>query len=160
MIGSEQRCSGTTGREKGKLRKTGSEGLDAVSFACENLKTGYTMFLSVKIESKEHKFVIDAGSAVTIILLSVFNEILSYVDLNLRPTNPSFRIVGVDTKPINLEGHASVNFRLQNSKFSWDMYVADIREDGIIGLDFLIEHYYTLEAKTGLRLNRKDILVF
>ena len=70
------------------------------------------MFLPVKIESKEYKCVIDTGSAVTIISSSVFNEILSYVDLNLRPTDPSFRIVGVDNKPINLEGHASANFRL------------------------------------------------
>ena len=75
--------------------------------------------------------------------------------MDLCPTDPGFRIVGADTKPINLEGHATVNFRRQNSKFSWDMHVADIREDGIIGLDFLIEHNYTLGAKTGLRLNRK-----
>ena len=113
------------------------------------------MFLPVKIETKEYRFVIDAGSAVTIISSSAFNEILTYIDLDLCPTDPGFRIVGADTKPINLEGHAAVNFRLQNSKFSWDMHVADIREDGIIGLDFLIEHNYTLGAKTGLRLNRK-----
>ena len=113
------------------------------------------MFLPVKIETKEYRFVIDTGSAVTIISSSAFNEILTYIDLDLCPTDPGFRIVGADTKPINLEGHATVNFRLQNSKFSWDMHVADIREDGIIGLDFLIEHNYTLGAKTGLRLNRK-----
>ena len=35
------------------------------------------------------------------------------------------------------------------------MYEADIRHDGIFGLDFLIDHDYTLGAKTGLRLNRK-----
>ena len=113
------------------------------------------MFLPVKIETKEYRFVIDTGSAVTIISSSAFNEILTYIDLDLCPTDPGFRIVGADTKPINLEGHATVNFRRQNSKFSWDMHVADIREDGIIGLDFLIEHNYTLGAKTGLRLNRK-----
>ena len=33
--------------------------------------------------------------------------------------------------------------------------MADIREDGIIGLDFLIEDYYSLGAKTGLQMNRK-----
>ena len=110
------------------------------------------MFLPVKIETKEYRFVIDT---VTIISSSAFNEILTYIDLDLCPTDPGFRIVGADTKPINLEGHATVNFRLQNSKFSWDMHVADIREDGIIGLDFLIEHNYTLGAETGLRLNRK-----
>ena len=52
-------------REKGKLDKTGSDGLDSVSFSCENLNTGYTMFLPVKIESKEYKFVIDQACQIS-----------------------------------------------------------------------------------------------
>ena len=108
------------------------------------------MFLLVKIESKEYKFVIDTGSAVTISSSSAFNDILTYINLDLCPIDPGFRTVGADTKPINLEGHATVNFRLQNSKFSWDMRVADIREHGIFGLDFLIDIFIHLELKPVL----------
>ena len=59
------------------------------------------MFLPVKVETKEYRFVIDTGNAVTIISSSAFNEILTYIDLDLCPTDPGFRIVGADTKISN-----------------------------------------------------------
>ena len=57
---------------------------------------------------------IDTGSAVTIISSSVFNEILSYIDLNLYLTDPSFRIVVTDTKPLRGMQLLILDFKIQN----------------------------------------------
>ena len=113
------------------------------------------MFLPLKIHTKDYKFVIDTGSAVTIISSAVFNEISSYVDYKLCPTDPNFKIEVADKAPLRIEGVVDIHFKVRNTLFHWDMYVAEIQEDGLIGLDFLYEHDYALGAKSGLRLNRK-----
>ena len=98
---------------------------------------------------------IDTGSAVTIISSAVFNEISSYVDYKLCPTDPNFKIEVADKAPLRIEGVVDIHFKVRNTSFHWDMYVAEIQEDGLVVLDFLYEHDYALGAKSGLRLNRK-----
>ena len=98
---------------------------------------------------------IDTGSAVMIISSAVFNEISSYVDYKLCPTDPNFKIEVADKASLRIEGVLDIHFKVRSTSFHWDMYVAEIQEDGFIGLDFLYEHDYALGAKSGLRLNRK-----
>ena len=40
------------------------------------------------------------------------------------------------------------------------MYLAEIQEDGLTGLDFLYKHDYILGAKSGPRLNMKPIYLY
>ena len=98
---------------------------------------------------------IDTGRAVTIISSAVFIEISSYVYYKLCPTDPNFKIEVADKGPLKIEGAVDIHFKVRNTSFPWDMYVAEIQENGLIGLDFLYEHVYALGAKSGLRLNRK-----
>ena len=51
----------------------------------------------------------------------------------------------------------SLEFKIQKDIFKWDVFVAPIREDGLMGLDFLQAHNYVLGAEFGLKLNKKKI---
>ena len=113
------------------------------------------MLLPMNIYSEDCRFVVDTGSPVTLISSTVFNKIASHTELNLRPTDPSFKINVADETPLKVEGIVNIPFKVRNTLFHWDMYVVNIRENGLIGLDFLYENDYSLGARTGLRLNKK-----
>ena len=118
------------------------------------------MFLQLKILTKDYKFVLDTGSVVTIISLVVFNEISSYADYKLCPTVPNFKIEIADKAPLRIEGVVFKHFKVRNTSFHWDMYVAEIQEDGLIGLDFLKDKYSRLLGVIILLCNSPVTLLF
>lgn len=52
---------------------------------------------------------------------------------------------------------ARIQFVANAIKFEWDMYVAPITEDGLIGMDFLFAHDLQLGARYGFELNGQRI---
>ena len=113
------------------------------------------MLLPMNIYSEDCRFVVDTGSPVTLISSTVFDKIASHSELNLRPTDPSFKINVADETPLKVEGIVNIPFKVRNTLFHWDMYVVNLRENGLIGFDFLYENDYSPRARTGLRLNKK-----
>jgi len=111
------------------------------------------MFLPMQISDVKCRFVIDTGSSVTIISSRLFDKVSMYCDLKLRPVNDSLKLEVADKGSLNVEGVATISFKVKSVEFTWEMYVADIQEDGLLGLDFLFENKYVLSAKSGLKLN-------
>ena len=56
---------------------------------------------------------------------------------------------------LDVSGIATFKFKIKKDEFKWDMYVAPIREDGLLGLDFLFKNNFSLGTNHGLRLNGK-----
>ena len=73
----------------------------------------------------------------------------------LQSVDKSLRLEVADDNLLSIEGVVSLEFKVNRDIFSWNMLVAPIREDGLIGLDFLQFHDYVLSAKSGLRLNNR-----
>ena len=73
----------------------------------------------------------------------------------LRPVAGAFKLEVADDSLLPVEGVTTLEFRVNKNVFSWDFCVAPIREDGLIGLDFLQCHDYMMGAKSGLKLNNK-----
>ncbi len=53
-------------------------------------------------------------------------------------------------------GTVTLDFKIKKDYFQWQCFIAPIREDGLLGLDFLQAHNYVLSAESGLRLNKKN----
>lgn len=72
----------------------------------------------------------------------------------LRLKNPSERIKieMVDKSAMDIECVVRVKIELGNVVIEWDVLVADIGDEGLLGADFLYAHDYTLTASGGLKL--------
>ena len=73
----------------------------------------------------------------------------------MQSVDKSLRLEVADDNFLSIEGVVSLEFKVNRDIFSWNRLVAPIREDGLIGLDFLQFHDYVLSAKSGLRLNNR-----
>lgn len=113
------------------------------------------MFLTVTVCDTRAKFVVDTGSAVTILSLDMFNKISLTSNLELVQLNNKVFLEVANKGSLTVEGMVKLTFKVNNSNFEWDVFVANIHEDGILGLDFLFANDYSLSAKYGLKLNGK-----
>ena len=91
----------------------------------------------------------------TIISSNVYNKI----PLNKRPplkTVPStVKLEVANDGLLSALGEMSLEFKIQKDICRWDVFVAPIREDELLGLDFLQAYNYVLGAEFGLKLNKK-----
>ena len=70
---------------------------------------------------------IDTGSTVTIISSVVLNEISSYEDFKLCPTEPNLKIEVADKAPLMTEGDVDIHFEVRKTSFHWDIFVVEIQ---------------------------------
>ncbi|XP_033759103.1 uncharacterized protein LOC117341356 [Pecten maximus] len=78
----------------------------------------------------------------------------------LDKSDPRLKLEVANDGLLAVEGMAKFEFKLKSTKFEWNMYVTDIREDGLLGLDFLYNHQYMCGTETGLRFNGKKYETF
>ncbi len=62
-----------------------------------------TMFLPLNIHSVDCKFVVDTGSAVTILSSTVFNK-MSSLNISLQKPDPTIRLEVADRGHLTIEG--------------------------------------------------------
>lgn len=127
------------------------DGLEKISVRC--LNHGVSILLPVSVGSLVSKFVLDTGACVSIISSGLYYRIPPEDRPCLRPVDSSFKLEVADDSLLPVEGVTTLDFKIDKNAFSWDVFVSPIREDGLIGLDFLQFHDYVLGAKTGLKLN-------
>ena len=53
---------------------------------------------------------------------------------------------------IEVDGIATMDISIGEQKFHWDAFVAPIKDEGIIGYDFLYFFDCILEARSGIRI--------
>lgn len=116
---------------------------------------GVSISLPVSIGKLTSNFVLDTGACVSLISTGLYYRIPPEDRPELRPVDKSLTLEVADDNVLPIEGAVSLEFKVHRDTFFWDMLVAPIREDGLIGLDFLQFHDYVLGAKTELRLNNR-----
>ena len=121
---------------------------------------GMSIVLPVLVGELNSKFVLDTGACVSIISTGLYYRIPPNSRPELRAVDRSLKLEVADDNLLTVEGITSLEFKVNKDIFCWDVFVASIREDGLIGLDFLQFHDYMLGAKTGLRLNNRKYTTF
>ena len=111
-------------------------------------------------DSLDVNFVIDTGSCATIISTAVYNKIPDHSRPELEAVDSSVRLEVADDGLLALDGQCEITFATSGQSFKHTVYIAPIREDGLIGMDFLMENDYQLSAKSGLKLNGKKCRTF
>ena len=120
-----------------------------------SINHGMSILLPVVISNLSTHFVIYTGACLSILSNGLFYRIPPERRPELRPVSRLFKLEVADDSLLHVEGVTTLEFRIKNEVFSWDFCVAPIREDGLIGLDFLQANDYVMGAKSGLRLNNR-----
>jgi hypothetical protein len=97
------------------------------------------------------KIPVDTGAAVTIMSTHLFNRIPS----NLRPCLRCTKVTleAADGKCIAVDGIAEMKLEIGSQTFVWEVYVAPIQDEGLLGFDFLYYFDCAFEVRRGIRIN-------
>ena len=57
-----------------------------------------------------------------------------------------------DGKSIAIDGKANVEIRIGKQSFQWEVYVAQIQDEGLLGYDFLFYYDCAFEARRRVRI--------
>ena len=98
----------------------------------------------------------DTGASVSIISTKIYNSIPKNLRPPIEKSSTELKLEVANNGLLSVLGTAAIEFKIKNDVYKWDMFIAPIKDDGLLGLDFLQNHNYSLSAKNGLRLkNRK-----
>ena len=105
-------------------------------------------------------FVVDTGSAVTLMSLAFYYNLPPSKRPELRKPATNLKFEVANDELLEVSGVATFEFKLRNDVYKWDMYVAPIREDGLLGLDFLYHNDFSVGTKSGLRIRGRKYPTF
>ena len=110
--------------------------------------------INAVINSYTVHFMLDTGAAVSLLSNDTWNKIKG--TSTLTPwTNPG--LVGVGGTPLRVSGIAKLCLELGGQQYHVEMVVADLRTEGILGLDFLETNQCAIDLPQGtMKLKGKD----
>jgi len=108
-------------------------------------------------EKIKANFVLDTGACATIISTSLYNKIPSDLRPKLEAISHDVCLEVANDGYLHVDGKCTFEFKASGQLFQFQVFIAPIREDGLIGMDFLHINDYQLSARKGLRLNNKKI---
>ena len=120
--------------------------------SCLVASGGLSITLPLLLCGVETSFVIDTGASVTIVSTDTFNRIPAARRPRIQKPDKMLKLEVADSGLLPVDGIVKLSFEVGGYAYIWDMYVADIPGDGLLGLDFLFHHNYTLN-KEGLLLD-------
>jgi hypothetical protein len=126
------------------------------------LKTGMmqgiadSLIVSGSIEGANCDMVIDTGSSITILRPDVLGRVSKDVDIDVQPVDSLLRTVTGETTPVQRRGKLA--FQVGNLKVVHDVWIADIENECILGLDFLISNDCVVDVQEScLRIGPEEI---
>lgn len=117
----------------------------------KTLKTGMmrgiadSLIVSGSIESSNCDMVIDTGSNITIVRPDVLGRVSKDVDIGVQPVDRLLRTVTGETTPVR--GRGKLTFQVGNLKVVHEVWVADIENECILGLDFLTSNDCVVDVR-------------
>ncbi len=120
-------------------------------------KTGRTVLLPLELHNVHSRFVVDTGSVVTVVSSTIYNSIPEHRRPPLHPAKEPVKLEMANKELMDIQGVATMKVVASGQCFEWQMYVAPIADDGLIGMDFLYAHDYVLSARAGMKLSGKKI---
>lgn len=121
------------------------------------IEEGY--FVCVTIKNLPVTFLIDTGSNVTILSKDLMARLPSDTSLSVQPTNIKMLTVTGEVTPFL--GKTEMEFGIGTQKLKHKALIADIENDGILGMDFLTSHQCDLMlTRQIMKVNGEEILCF
>ncbi len=128
---------------------------DVIKVSCREVNSGLSILLPVNVNTVSANLVLDTGAAVTVVSSNIYNKLPQSVRPELQKVNPSLKLEVANDELLPVLGTVTLDFKIKKDYFQWQCFVAPIREDGLLGLDFLQAHKYVLSAENGLKLNNR-----
>ena len=110
-------------------------------------------FLPVNISGFETELLIDSGAAVTVISKSVYENISANNRPQLRVPDENIKLQAANDEMLDVTGIVDIDISIADQQYKCEVYVAPIREHGILGFDFMYEHNCVLNARKGFQIN-------
>ena len=124
---------------------------------CKTVSDGKSILVPADLYGDMVEFVLDTGAAVTVLSSYVYNSISADVRPVLKKPDHHLKLEVANDSLLEIEGIASFQIKIDKYYYFCDMYVAPIRENGLLGLDFLYAQNYSLSAEKGPKLNGKKV---
>ncbi|CAB3976838.1 Hypothetical predicted protein [Paramuricea clavata] len=100
--------------------------------------------------------VIDTGSNITILRPDVLGRVSKDVDIDVQPVDSLLQTVTGETTPVQSRGKLA--FQVGNLKVVHDVWIADVENECILGLDFLISNDCVVDVQEScLRIGPEEI---
>jgi predicted aspartyl protease len=112
-----------------------------------------TLFVPINVGDNCVEFVVDSGSSLTIVHPRVLKT-----SVNVNPSNNISIKMADGGTCITVYGTVNVDIQLGDTVMQHDVVVADISNDGLLGLDFIHKHGISIAGDTG-SLTFKDEMV-
>ena len=99
---------------------------------------------------------VDTGSDVTILQKQLFDQ--CFADSIQEPDPVRSTLITATGESANFYGKVNVNFRIGNRDFIHDVYIADIKTDGILGLDFLSKYECSIQlGQSSMQIGQEKV---
>ncbi|CAG2240186.1 unnamed protein product [Mytilus edulis] len=122
----------------------------------ESFANNEGLFVRAKINDKCLAFLVDTGASITILSKKFIDEINPSLLTKMNPVNINLITATGDSAPFI--GQIDVEICLGNYIYHHNVLVADISNEGIIGMDFLVTHdYVLLSQKNKLKIKGEII---
>lgn len=119
-------------------------------------KTDEGLFVLAKVSDTQISMLVDTGSNVTIIRKSLTDSWPTSVRQCITPVNMTLVTATGDSVPFL--GKISVDIELGEQKLKQDVLLADISNDGILGVDFLNAHHCDINmSKKCIKINGQKV---
>ena len=117
--------------------------------------TGITAYINANVNGASCKLLVDSGAAVTVISREIYEQMPSDLRPTLNSLSDNIQLQAADNGLLTVHGVINMSVYIDNDIFEWTAYVADISEDGLLGLDFLHNFDCIFEVRRGLRIGNR-----
>eukprot|EP00057_Strongylocentrotus_purpuratus_P027863 XP_011682337.1 PREDICTED: uncharacterized protein LOC105446785 isoform X2 [Strongylocentrotus purpuratus] len=131
--------------DRGTVNSTRSEDVNAASLTvCVINEARRGMYIAVRINGVVVSFLIDTGAMSTIMSQTFYNRIRKDEETDLQCTN--IKLQQADGAPVRVFGTTTMNMQIGQAYLSTKFLVANIQNDGILGMDVLLATKSTIDC--------------
>ena len=100
---------------------------------------------------------VDSGAAVTVISKKLYDAMPVVSRPKLETPTESIQLQTADDGLLHVYGVINITVHMNDTAYSWDAYVADICDEGLLGFDFMYHYDCSFAARRGLYIDGKLI---
>ena len=109
------------------------------------------MLAPLEIFGRQFQAVVDTGAEVTIISERIYHDVPTELRPALQQSPIALEIAEAGRK-MNVSGVVNVRLRIADYDFDWPVYIAPIRDDVLLGCDFIHANDILIRTRYGIQV--------
>ena len=109
------------------------------------------MLAPLEIFGRQFQAVVDTGAEVTIISERIYHDVPTELRPALQQSPIALEIAEAGRK-MNVSGVVNVRLRIADYDFDWPVYIAPIRDDVLLGCDFIHANDIVIRTRYGIQV--------